>query len=151
MKPQFRTIAASLATLSCGLWAGGLVMLFLSVSTIFQTYDRPTAGLSANAIFLKFEKYQLILAAVAIASTAIAAYRSKLKWVVLILLLLALIAGLTIVTSITPQIDAMRIAKQSQSDRFKTYHGLAMATYTATTLLVTAAALLLPATLRRET
>ena len=59
-----REFFAAVATISSGLWLGGLVMLFMSVSSIFKTFDadHTTAGLAATGIFHRFETYQIILA-----------------------------------------------------------------------------------------
>ena len=59
---------ALLVMLAWGLWFGGLITLFLMVSHLFSA-DRATAVVAAPRMFLAFERYQIIVAAVALVAT----------------------------------------------------------------------------------
>ncbi len=136
-----REFFAAVATIASGLWLGGLVMLFMSVSSLFKTFgdDRATAGLAATGIFHRFETFQIILAGVAIAAVELSLRHGRRKlWIGLPLILAALIA-MAITFGITPKLDAMRLAHESASDAFKKLHGAAMIAYLAITALVSLA------------
>ena len=56
-------ILSFIALLAWSLWLGGLVTLFVCVVMLFKT-DRAIATQAAPHLFLAFERYQLIVAAV---------------------------------------------------------------------------------------
>src|SRR6266516_438030 len=65
-----RYTLATLTTLTWSLWFGGLVALAIFVMTLFIK-NRDAALHSAPYLFEVFERYQLILAAVALITTAL--------------------------------------------------------------------------------
>jgi len=133
-----REFFAAVATISSGLWLGGLVMLFMSVSSIFKTFDadHTTAGLAATGIFHRFETYQIILAGVSIASIELSLRNGKRKMWIGIPLITAAIIAIAITYGISPKLDAMRLAGEASSDAFKKLHGAAMLSYLLVTALV---------------
>ena len=50
------------------LWMGGLVTVFIVVKSLFVTFDsdHTIAGLAASGVFARFNRYQLVLAAIAL-------------------------------------------------------------------------------------
>ena len=146
-----RTVFSVLTAVSLGLWMGGLVILFMAVSSLFQTFDRSTAGLGATGIFKLAEIYQLILAPVAIIATFLSVHRGLAKTLAIVLLVLATMAACVIAIGISPRIDAMRIAKTTDTETFRRLHGAAMATYLLVTTLVTAALVSVTVSWRAET
>jgi len=66
-----RQFLSILVSVTISLWLGGLVMIFITVPTLFQTFAaaRPVAGNAAAGIFHAFERYQLVLAAVGLIAT----------------------------------------------------------------------------------
>jgi predicted membrane channel-forming protein YqfA (hemolysin III family) len=136
------------------LWFGGIVMLFLSVNSLFRTFagDRPTAGLGATGIFQRFEIYQLILAAVAILATVLWRMRacSRAKRWLLMLLLAAAVMGVAITALVTPRIEAMRIAGTTQTLDFARLHGVSMLLYLIETLFLLLAGTMLFISMRSE-
>ena len=133
-----REFFAAVATISSGLWLGGLVMLFISVSSIFNTFeaDRATAGLAATGIFHRFENLQVILAGVAIASVELSLRDGTRKFFIALPLIAAAIIAMVITFGITPRLDAMRIGGESTTPSFKQLHGMAMTAYLLITALV---------------
>src|ERR1700722_12885738 len=95
-----RRFLSILVSITTSLWLGGLVMMFIAVPTLFQTFAaaRPMAGAAAAGIFHAFERYQLILAAIGLITTfgwrLISGKRAaKLKTVAFTLLSLATVAA----------------------------------------------------------
>ena len=64
-----RRLFGMIVLLAWGLWLGGLVTLFMAVTTLFATLDRHTAGVGAAHIFRLFNQYQLAFAAAALLAT----------------------------------------------------------------------------------
>ncbi len=133
-----REFFAAVATIASGLWLGGLVMLFMSVSSIFKTFDgdRATAGLAATGIFQRFETYQIILAGIAIASIELSLRNGKRKKWIGIPLIAAAVVAMAITFGISPKINALRLAGETASPMFKQLHGAAMLCYLGITALV---------------
>ena len=140
-------------TLAWGLWFGGLVTLFIAVTSLFNTFapDRSLAGTAAAGVFRRFELYQFALAAVAvIAAVALRAAAGggttagRRRTVVLSTVVLA--AGLSLVSTfvVTARIDVMRRARQTETPEFARLHGISMTVYLAEAVLLLAAGLALP-------
>jgi hypothetical protein len=139
--------------LTWALWLGGLMGIFLSVTTVFAALDpdRSTAGLLGAAIFGRAERLILLVAAVSlVASLGLVASGKRLSRVLLISLLAAA-SGLAVLstTLITPRINAMRTENRTASPEFRRMHGLSMATYSGQAAVLALAGLLLPAAIRR--
>ncbi|HEX8322471.1 MAG TPA: DUF4149 domain-containing protein, partial [Tepidisphaeraceae bacterium] len=126
-----------LVTLSLGLWLGGLAALILFVSTLFVK-ARGVAGEAATVLFHTFEKYQLVLAAVALLSLVVWRWtgRSRTKTLTLAAVLMATLLAVVQIALITPRIERYRDVDRPAFDR---YHRLASANYTTTGAFVLAA------------
>jgi hypothetical protein len=149
-----RVVAPFLAvavTLAWALWFGGLITLFLAVTSLFDTFapDRHVAGTAAAGIFRRFEFYQLALAAVAVVAAALwrasdgaaAPYRRTL-----VLILLALAGGMALVSkfAVSNRIENLRENKLTDTPEFRRLHGLSMTVYSGEALTLLVAGLLLP-------
>ena len=59
-----------LTALAWAFWLGGLIAVFVLVTDLFKV-DRPTALVAAPRMFVHFERFELLLATVALIATAI--------------------------------------------------------------------------------
>lgn len=138
-----RTLWQTIAHLTWALWLGGLIALFIFVTTLFHQ-DRALAVHAAPRLFHAFEIYQLILAAAAIVSTLL--WRKP-----------ALLAAFVIVAAgavispvfITPQIDRLQRLNQTHTPEFVRLHGEAMIVYTADSVVLLITGLIMPRALKR--
>jgi hypothetical protein len=110
------------------LWLGGTVAILLLVQQLFRN-DRDLAVLAAPKLFLVFERYQLVLAAIALVSLAGLGRR---RWAALLpLVLIAAAAAIVSAVVVTPRIEHLRLAGQQHTPAFRTSHGLSMLIYLA--------------------
>jgi hypothetical protein len=138
-----------LVTLAWGLWFGGLVMLFISVTSLFHTFadQRDVAATAASGLFHSFDSYRLIVAAAALVATfvwRVAGGASRLKTAVFTLFALAVIAATCSAVLITPKIERLAAAGRTNSPDFRRLHGASMGVYLVETLFVAGAGMLLP-------
>ena len=149
----------ALATLVClawGLWFGGAVTVFLAATWLFKTFgaDRTTAGKAAAGVFRNWERYQLILAAVALVLAV--AWRAlpgapKLKTALFGFFAAATLTGVFSTLRVTPQIESLRREGRTMLDpQFRRLHGTSNALYTAGAAALLGAGILLPLTMRRD-
>jgi hypothetical protein len=175
-------LLAAVVTVAWALWFGGVVMLLLAVSSIFHTFTagptvealgpfgvsteaavvpnsplrRVLAGAAASGVFHRFERYQLVLAAVALLATfgwRLVGPPRGIKTALFSLLALATVAAVVTTAHITPKEEAIRVESLrrgqdvNQSPRkaeFGKLHGLSMALYTGQAAVLLLAGLLLP-------
>ena len=129
-----------LTSLTWALWFGGIMGLFLSVQVLFHQTERPVFLESAPRLFIAFERYQLVLAAMALVSSF--SWRMILPMprltALCILFAIAAVGAVVEPMLITPRIEAMRILGQTHTPEFMRVHGLSMCVYLAVaiTLLV---------------
>ena len=144
---------STVLTLAWGLWFGGLITLFIAVTSLFNTFagDRSLAGSAAAGVFRRFELYQLVLAAAAvIAAFALRAaargHAPAARRGTIVLVTVVLAAGLAVVSTfvVTARIDAMRLQRQSDTPEFRKLHGISMTLYLAEATLLLATGLALP-------
>ena len=135
--------------LAWGLWFGALMALFVFVQVLFRT-DRSIAVKAAPILFITFEKCQLALAAAALIVTAIWRLRSPrvILTVMFALFCVASIAAIVPPITITPKMEALRLAGESNSPQFKALHGRTMIFYMTEAISLLVAGLLLPKILR---
>jgi hypothetical protein len=143
-------LCAFITLLAWGLWLGGLITLFICVITLFH-HNRTLAVDAAPKLFVNFERYQLILAAVAL--TATVAWRITTKNLLLNLLFLLLcLASLGAITSplyFSKQIEILRESGETGSPRFEKLHQQSEWVYTTEATLLLICGLPLFAALRR--
>ncbi|HZL36877.1 MAG TPA: DUF4149 domain-containing protein [Tepidisphaeraceae bacterium] len=130
----------TLVTLAWGVWFGGLVVLFLAVGSIFQTFaDRhDLAGQAASGIFRVFNGYRLGVAAAALLATFLwrLAGRSRAKVAAFALFALGALAAVYSAAVLTPKIERLRVDGQTHASTFDRLHGLSMSVYLAETIFV---------------
>lgn len=139
--------------LSWALWVGGLVAVFLAVTTIFATLDpdRAQAGMIAANVFGRFEKLMILVGSLAVVSATVLMLGGPRGRRAFLVLLLAGLAGVLVSSVVIgPKINSMRLAKQTQTDEFKKLHGASMGVYVSITGLVALAGLFLPGVIRRD-
>jgi hypothetical protein len=147
-----RNVMAILCSVAGSLWFGGTMALFLFVSTLFSQ-DRPTALAAAPRMFLVFEKYQLVLAAVALLAAFTWRILTPSRWITSVLVTLALAGAAAAMSAalVTPKMETIRAAGESSGPAFRRLHGISMMIYTFEAALLLIATLLLPAAIRTTT
>ena len=143
---MIRRIVTVVTVLAWAAWFGGLVALFTLVSVLFKQ-DRAVAVEAAPRMFATFERYQLVLAAVALVATT--AWRLVDRRVILTALFgtfaLATLGAVLEPVYISGEMQRLRIAGQSGSERFKQLHGRSMMVYVGETVVLLVAGMMLPA------
>jgi hypothetical protein len=134
-----------IATLAWALWFGGLMALFIFVLTLFHN-NREIAVQAAPQLFLAFQRYHLILAAVALAATVLWRIVAPSKFVLVnfILLGLAACAGVAVAVWIIGPMEALREQGLGGSDEFKKLHGISMMLFCAQAILLLIYGVILP-------
>jgi len=147
-----KTALAIAISLVWALWFGGLMTVFISVQTLFN-HSRDLAVAANPILFGVFEKYQLILAAVALLATFfwILIRPTRLKTVLFTLFSLAALCAVLSSAWITPRINELQARHLTATTEFRKAHGQSMMTYTATAALLLIAGFILPLLNRRET
>ena len=141
-----RRLFSIVVLLAWGLWFGGLVGLFITVTCLFQALDRHTAGIGAARIFRVFNQYQLALAAAALLATFFwrVVGPPKLKSALFTLFGAATVAACTIAIWIAPRIAMLQAQGLTESAQFRQAHGLSMAVYLAEVVALFVAGVLIP-------
>ena len=138
-------IAVTLSVVAWGLWFGALFALFLFVTTLFHN-NREIAVQAAPQLFVAFQKYHLILAAIALVATVAWRIVSRSKLVLAIFLFLGVAAccGVAVTIWIVGPMEALRQAGMSGSEEFKRLHGRSMMLYTAQAVMLLISGMVLP-------
>src|SRR5688500_13990589 len=97
-------------SLAWALWLGGLMTVFVVVSHLFRV-NRPTAVIAAPEIFIAFERYQIILAGVALLMSAVWRLTTPRKLLTALFFLFATASIGTIISAamISPRMHAIRV------------------------------------------
>jgi Domain of unknown function (DUF4149) len=140
-----RTLLQNITTLAWALWLGGLASLFLFVTTLFRN-DHEQAAHTAPQLFLAFERYQIILAAVSVVGTLAWRWTNRSALLDTILILFALATALSVLSSsvLTPRILQFAAEGETHTPEFLKAHGESMLAYTTETALLLIAGLILP-------
>ncbi|MCC7351005.1 MAG: DUF4149 domain-containing protein [Phycisphaerales bacterium] len=140
-----KTALAIVISLVWALWFGGLMTIFISVQSLFN-HSRDLAVQANPVLFASFERYQLILAAIALLSTFawILSHPSRWKSVLFILFALAALGAVISSAWITPRINELQAQHLTATPEFRKAHGQSMMIYTATAALLLIAGLILP-------
>jgi hypothetical protein len=147
-----RYFLSALVSLAWALWFGGLIAIFLVVTQVSHTFAtrRDIFGEAGSGIFMMFERYQLVVGAVALVSAF--ALRllgpSRTGTTLFCLLALAAVGGVVSPLSITPKVEAMRVAGHTDAPEFKKLHGMSMMVYSADAVILLIAGMVLPAALK---
>lgn len=148
---MLQAILKRVLVLSWAVWLGGLVGVFLAVTTVFATLapDRSGAGAIAAPIFGRFERLMILLAAASLVSALglAVAERTRARAWALGGIMLACVLTLASVAVVTPRIDAMRREGKGGTPEFRRLHGVSMGLYTGTAGVLGVVGLVLPAAL----
>jgi hypothetical protein len=136
--------------LAWGLWFGALMALFVFVQVLFKM-DRSVAVKAAPRMFVTFETFQLALAAICLIATAMWRLRSPrtILTAVFVLLCVASVAAIIPPIAITPKMEALRLAGESNSPQFRSLHGRTMIFYMTEAISLLVVGLMLPTVLGR--
>ena len=144
-----KTIFSTVAFLGWALWFGGLVALFIFVTTLFG-WNFQMAVQTAPHLFSVFEPYQVIVAAVTLLFTVAWRLTAKRGLAVVIFLLVLCTAGAIISpVFLSWRMHDLIVANQMNSPQFARLHGESMIVYSFDTLCLLLVGLILPFSLRR--
>jgi hypothetical protein len=135
-----RNLFSFLTLLTWALWLGGMVTLFICVMALFHT-ERASAIVAAPHMFLIFERYQLVLAAIALSSTFAWRFTTRLPPLVALFVLLTLAALGAVATPmyVTKKMGELRAENKVSSPEFQQLHRKATWIYRAQAVLLLAA------------
>ncbi len=148
-------VLAILVSLVWAAWFGGLLTLFLAVTSIFGAFgtDRHTAGTAAAGVFRSFERYQLILAAAGLLLTVvwrIVGGAAGLKHLLFVGFTLPTLLAAYGTVQITPHIEDLRKAGETTTAEFGRLHGIASSLYLGEAILLCLVGILLVLTIARD-
>ena len=143
-----RYVFSLLLVFSWGLWLGGQVTLVILIVSLFRS-DREAGMRAGPVVFHVFERYQLVLAALAIVSAAglFLLVRRKVLLVILACFCLAAIGGIVSLTTVTPPMQQLWREGKSNGPEFHALHRRSSMLYRVEMLLLLASGVALPAAL----
>lgn len=140
-----KTMIATIALLAWALWFGAIIALFVFVLTLFQN-NRDIALQAAPQLFVAYQKYHLVLAAIALLATV--AWRiaapSRIVLVNFALLAIAVCCGVVVAVWIVGPMEALRQQGLSGSAEFKRLHGRSMMLFMAQAIVLLVHGIILP-------
>jgi hypothetical protein len=142
-------ILSTVLVLAWGVWFGAIVMVFVTVGSLFTTFadQRPVAGAAAAGVFRSFERLELIAAPAALAAVLILRWRGRpprSSHVLFVLLAMATLGTLRSRLYLTPRIEELRRqGVASTSDQFRSLHRASTRIYTAQAVALLAAGVML--------
>lgn len=117
--------------LGWALWIGGLVVLLLFVTRLFQ-FSRPIAVEAAPVLFVTFASYQIIVGLIACAAGTLLAMNTRRKaYAALTLVMLLGMVSAILNRGWTYQMENLRHTGQSGGVEFKALHGKTSMAYTS--------------------
>lgn len=117
-------VLTNLLHLAWALWFGGMVVLLLFVTQLFKK-SHATGVDAAPVLFDTFAVFQLAVGAIAcIVATILTVMTRRRTAAVFTLLLLVAFAAAIVLRGWTHQIDGLRLAGQTNTDRFRHLHAL---------------------------
>jgi hypothetical protein len=139
----------TIAILAWALWFGGLIALFVFVKTLFNN-NHDIAVQAAPQLFVVFQQYHLVLAAIALATTV--AWRisapSKAAVAIFVLLAMAACTGVAVAIWYVGPMEELRRNGLSGSPQFARLHGQSMMLFVAQAVLLLACGIIFPCALR---
>lgn len=146
------TLARTALGIVWGLWFGGVIALFIFAITLFNGLGRESAAISTGVMFPAFERYHLVLAALALAACVAwrALARTRASTLTFLFLAVATLMAVTSAALITPKILELRRLGQTHTPAFARAHGLSGVTYTVEAVSLLAAGLVLLASSNRR-
>jgi hypothetical protein len=148
------TLARTALGIVWGLWFGGVIALFIFAVTLFNGLGRETAAIATGVMFPAFERYHLVLAALALAACVAwrGLSRSRAATFTFFLLAVATVMAVVSASVITPRILELRHLGQTHTPEFGRAHGISGVLYVveAVSLLGAGLTLLAAGNRRRE-
>ncbi|MFI5379597.1 MAG: DUF4149 domain-containing protein [Tepidisphaerales bacterium] len=140
-----RFIWSILLLFAWGLWLGGLVTVFFIITLLFAA-DKTLAVQVGPRVFPAFERFQLVLGAVVLLACFFLRLSTKSRfWTLLFaLLIVAVLPAIASPLLVTPKLMHLWEQNLSYNTEFKKLHGYSMMLYTATTIMLTLAGMVLP-------
>lgn len=144
-----RYFLSALVAIAWALWFGGLITLFLVVTQLSTTFAFPRRdifGEAGSAVFMMFERYQLVVGGMAL----VGAFGLRLvspggiRTALFGALALAAVGAVVSPMVVTPRIDALRRAGRTDTAEFKQLHGRSMMVYSGDALVLLAAGTMIP-------
>jgi hypothetical protein len=148
-----RSLISSLFVIVWGLWFGGMIMLFIAVMRMFAVDPSRELAIRANPVlFHVFERYQLVLAGIALVLIFawILLRRSGVKIAMFVVLVIASLAASVSSVWITPRIDRLQAEQRTRTPEFRRAHGQSMGVYTLSALMLLVSGMLLPVAIRTD-
>ena len=148
MRTEHRSLSTVLV-LAWGVWFGAIVMVFVTVGSLFTTFadQRQVAGAAAAGVFRSFERLELIAAPIALVAVLVTRWRGRSpqsSQVLFVLLAMATLGALRSRFFLTPRIEELRRqGVPSTSDQFKSLHRASTRIYTAQGVALLAAGVML--------
>jgi hypothetical protein len=142
----------TLLALVWSLWLGGLVVLFLSIHSLFKTFasDHSIAGEAASGIFTRFNRYQLVLAGIALIGSFAWRVGSGRSGVTGLFFCFGVAAFAAIVAArVATRLEGLRLAYQTHTPQFVRLHGFSMLMYLGEVVMLIIGGLLLPHLIRQ--
>jgi Domain of unknown function (DUF4149) len=141
-----------IVTVAWALWFGATIATFVFALNLFRTH--PGIADEANsAMFVVFGKYELILAAIAIAAAGMLLVNYPSKPVVVLIGWLVFTGAIGMFTALgfTPRMEILRTQNKQHTDEFRRLHGKSMIAMTAQSgMLLLSGAVLIVTITRRE-
>jgi hypothetical protein len=136
--------------LAWGVWFGAIVMVFVTVTSLFETFadQKHLAGAAAAGVFRRFDWLHLIAAAVAVLANGawlnLGDTGSGRRTALVVAFALATGLAVTSTLAISPRIDNLRQNGLVDTPEFRKLHGISMGLYSAEAVSLLVAGLLLP-------
>jgi hypothetical protein len=140
-----RRVLSTLFLLAWGIWFGGILFLFLTVTTLFGQ-SRQLGAAAAPPIFLCFEKYHVILACICILLATLllpTPPRRARRWIFAVIAV-GSVTALISSQFLTPRINALHVAGLVNTPEFRRLHGISFILYLCEAIAMLAVGLILP-------
>lgn len=140
-----RRTLSTLLLLFWAFWFGGLLFLVFAVTALFS-HGIELGAAAAPVVFVRFEKYHLVLAAVCMVLCILLVQTSRRRdWHgIFICLVIGCVTALITSQILVPRINALHVQGMVHTPEFSRLHGLASASYSIEFLVLLIAGLLLP-------
>lgn len=154
--PLARRTWPILTTLAVAVWLGSLAHTLLTVSVLFASFPKATSATAIEAapvVFAATERMHVGLALLAVVGVILwrrhACNRAR-RWISYCLFAATALAIVQL-AAVTPQLNTLRLAGESEGELFGRLHHLSSAQYLAQTACLLVATLLLPAAFDEST
>jgi len=143
-----------LVLLAWGLWFGGTIAVFVFGLNLFHTFpqSKEIAGQAASAMFVVFGRYELVLAGIALAASALLVVNYPSARTIFLLAILILAGGMAVMFGLgmAPHMEILREQGKAHTEEFIKMHGKSMILMTAQSVMLLATGALLMNALRAK-